>query len=271
MVISKENASAIKKAQAAGIKFVVSTGRGYTEVKPLVKEAGFNCPMITLNGAQVFDEAGKLITSAPLHDQLTSKIIHFLKKQKLYFEIVASKGIYSDNKAKRIENFAELLTRVSPDTPYKLAVIMASARLELMNINYIEDYNELVEDKHTSIFKIVTFSNEGHKVLDPIRKELEQFKSIIVTSSSSSNIEINHVNAQKGAALQAYADNLNVPLDNVMAIGDNNNDLSMLRIAGVSYAMGNAITEVKQVAKRLTSSNTENGVGHAIDEVLKEE
>ncbi|MCP9328254.1 Cof-type HAD-IIB family hydrolase [Liquorilactobacillus satsumensis] len=271
MVISEKNAAAIKKAQAAGVKFVVSTGRGYTEIKPLVKDAGFNCPMITLNGAQVFDESGKLITAAPIHDQLSTKIIRFLKQQNLYFEIVASKGIFSDNKAKRIENFAELLTRVSPETPYKLAVSMAAARLELMNINYIDDYAKLVEDPHTRIFKIVAFSNEGHQVLDPIKKELEKFDALIITSSSSSNIEINHVNAQKGAALQAYADSLNVPMDNVMAIGDNNNDLSMLKLAGVSYAMGNAITEVKKVAKRLTTSNTEDGVGHAIEEVLKED
>lgn len=55
-----------------------------------------------------------------------------------------------------------------------------------------------------------------------------------------------------------------------MAIGDNNNDMSMLKVAGVSYAMGNAITEVKRTANRLTKSNTEDGVGLAIEEVLQE-
>lgn len=271
MVISKENASAIKRAQAAGVHFIVSTGRGYTEIKPLIKDAGINCPLITLNGAQIFDENGRILSSSPIHDQLSSKIIHYLKKKKLYFEVVTSKGIFSDNKAKRIENFAELLTNVSPETPYKLAVTMAAARMELMNINYIDRYQKLVDDDHISIFEIVAFSNEGHKVLDPIKDEIQQYENLIVTSSSSSNIEINHVNAQKGAALQAYADKLNVPMDNVMAIGDNNNDISMLKVAGVSYAMDNAITEVKQLATRLTASNTKDGVGKAIDELLNED
>lgn len=211
-----------------------------------------------------------MLSSAPISDHLASKIMHFLKNQKLYFEVITSKGIYSDNQPKRIENFAELLTNINPETPFKLAVSLAAARMELMNVNYTDDYFELAADPHISIYKIVAFSNKGHTVLDPIKQKIQKIDSLIVTSSSESNIEINHINAQKGTALQTYADRLNVPMDNVMAIGDNNNDLSMLRVAGVSYAMENAINSVKQTAKRLTTSNVENGVAQAINEVLAE-
>ena len=262
MVISKRNADAIKEAQKNGVHFIVSSGRGYNEIKPLIEAADFNSPMITLNGAEVLDENGKVLSSSPLPKITAKKIIRLLRKKGLYAEVITSKGIYSDNKAKRIENFAELLTRVSPDTPYKLAVIMASNRLELMNINYTDDYMEL--------FKIVAFSSEGKKVLDPIRDEISQNSELVVTSSSESNIEINHVNAQKGIALQAYADYLNIPMDNVMAIGDNNNDVSMLKVAGMSYAMENGSNEVKMLAKRIADTNTSDGVGKAIEEVLRE-
>ena len=270
MTISKENAAAIKKAQAAGVHFIVSSGRGYTEIKPLIQDAGFNCPMITLNGAQVFDETGKLLSSAPISDQLAAKLMHFLKQKKLYFEVVTSRGIYSDNRAKRIENFAELLTHINPETSFKLAVSFAAARMELMNINYTDDYYQLVADPHLSIYKIVAFNNDGPKVLGPIKDQVKKINSLVVTSSAETNIEINHINAQKGIALQRYADLLNVPMDNVMAIGDNNNDLSMLQVAGISYAMDNAIASVKKAAKRLTSSNVKNGVAQAIEEVLQE-
>ena len=270
MVISKRNADAIKEAQKNGVHFIVSSGRGYNEIKPLIEAADFNLPMITLNGAEVLDENGKVLSSSPLPKITAKKIIRLLRKKGLYAEVITSKGIYSDNKAKRIENFAELLTRVSPDTPYKLAVIMASNRLELMNINYTDDYMELIDEKHTKVFKIVAFSSEGKKVLDPIRDEISQNSELVVTSSSESNIEINHVNAQKGIALQAYADYLNIPMDNVMAIGDNNNDVSMLKVAGMSYAMENGSNEVKMLAKRIADTNTSDGVGKAIEEVLRE-
>ena len=120
----------------------------------------------------------------------------------------------------------------------------------------------------TIIGKIVVFSTEGQKVLGPLREELSQNDNLVVTSSGARNIEINHVNAQKGVALQAYADSLNIPMDNVMAIGDNNNDVSMLKAAGISYAMGKGSDEVKLLAKHVTAPNTEDGAGIAIEEVL---
>lgn len=268
MVISKRNAAAVKEAQKQGVHFIVSTGRAYDEVKPLITEAGFNCPMITLNGAFVLDEEGKEISAAPIPDSIAKKIMLTLKKNGLYFEVITAKGVCSDNKAKRIENFAELLASISPDTPYKLAVTLASARMELMNINYVDNYMDLVDDPKTVIGKIVVFSPEGQKVLGPIKDELSKNDNLVITSSGPGNIEINHVNAQKGVALQAYADSLNIPMDNVMAIGDNNNDVSMLKAAGISYAMGNGSDEVKMLAKYVTAPNTEDGAGIAIEEVL---
>lgn len=268
MVISKRNAAAVKEAQKQGIHFIVSTGRAYDEVKPLITEAGFNCPMITLNGAFVLDENGKEISAAPIPDSIAKKIMLTLKKNGLYFEVITAKGVCSDNKAKRIENFAELLASISPDTPYKLAVTLASARMELMNINYVDNYMDLVDDPKTVIGKIVVFSPEGQKVLGPIKDELSKNDNLVITSSGPGNIEINHVNAQKGVALQAYADSLNIPMDNVMAIGDNNNDVSMLKAAGISYAMGNGSDEVKMLTKYITAPNTEDGAGIAIEEVL---
>ena len=268
MVISKRNAAAVKEAQKQGIHFIVSTGRAYDEVKPLITEAGFNCPMITLNGAFVLDENGKEISAAPIPDSIAKKIMLTLKKNGLYFEVITAKGVCSDNKAKRIENFAELLASISPDTPYKLAVTLASARMELMNINYVDNYMDLVDDPKTVIGKIVVFSPEGQKVLGPIKDELSKNDNLVITSSGPGNIEINHVNAQKGVALQAYADSLNIPMDNVMAIGDNNNDVSMLKAAGISYAMDNGSDEVKMLAQYITAPNTEDGAGIAIEEVL---
>ncbi len=268
MIISKRNAAAVKEAQKQGIHFIVSTGRAYDEVKPLITEAGFNCPMITLNGAFVLDENGKEISAAPIPDSIAKKIMLTLKKNGLYFEVITAKGVCSDNKAKRIENFAELLASISPDTPYKLAVTLASARMELMNINYVDNYMDLVDDPKTVIGKIVVFSPEGQKVLGPIKDELSKNDNLVITSSGPGNIEINHVNAQKGVVLQAYADSLNIPMDNVMAIGDNNNDVSMLKAAGISYAMGNGSDEVKMLAKYITAPNTEDGAGIAIEEVL---
>ena len=264
MTISKFNADAIKKAQKKGVHFIVSSGRCWYEVKPLLEKFDIKCPMISINGGLVLDENGKTVVSTPVPPSIARQIMARLKRAGLYFEVVTKNGVCSDDKSKRIENFAELLSSIQPDTPFKLAVSLASARMELVNIQYVKDYNDILEDPHNPIYKIVAFSQDGPKVLDPLRAEFDANPELVVTSSGERNIEINHVNAQKGIALQRYADSLNIPMDNVMAIGDNNNDVSMLKVAGVSYAMANGTDEVKAITNHLAESNVDDGVGKAI-------
>lgn len=271
MVISKTNARAIAEAERRGIKFMVSTGRGYTEAHPLLAEVGISCPMITLNGAQVYDEQGTIIENIGIEKDTIRSILKTLKEHNIYAEVVTSKGIYSDNKVKRIESVASLLVNLNPETTYKMGVVLAAARLELMNINYVDDYQELVDDNSIEVLKLIAFSDDGQKTLGPIKTELEKLGSLVITSSFVNNIEINHKDAQKGIALERVAKRLGISMDNVMSIGDNFNDVSMLQTAGVSFAMENAEEEVKGYAKYLTSNNNENGVAEAIMRSINED
>lgn len=269
MVISPRNAAAIKQAQREGVPFVVSSGRAYSEIKPLLEADQINCPMITMNGGRMFDEEGREIFAAPLPRMLADQLITRFHQAGLYIEVITEKGVFSDDKTQRIQNFAELLTRIHPGLPFKEAVIRSSARLELLNINYIDDYQELLNNPHTTFFKIVAFSSAGPTVLAPLKQELlAAHDNIAITSSAASNIEVNHTNAQKGIAVSKYADMLNIPLDNVMAIGDNNNDVSMLKVAGISYAMQNGSAEVKHLARYIAAPNDQDGVGKAIEAEL---
>lgn len=269
MVISPRNAAAIKQAQREGVPFVVSSGRAYSEIKPLLEAAQINCPMITMNGGRMFDEEGREIFAAPLPRMLADQLITRFHQAGLYIEVITEKGVFSDDKTQRIQNFAELLTRIHPGLPFKEAVIRSSARLELLNINYIDDYQELLDNPHTTFFKVVAFSSAGPTVLAPLKQELlAAHDNIAITSSAASNIEVNHINAQKGIAVSKYADMLNIPLDNVMAIGDNNNDVSMLKVAGISYAMQNGSAEVKHLARYIAAPNDQDGVGKAIEAEL---
>ncbi|AOA00767.1 MULTISPECIES: Cof-type HAD-IIB family hydrolase [Carnobacterium] len=270
MVISKTNAEAIAEAERRGIRFMVSTGRGYTEAHPLLAEVGISCPMITLNGAQVYDEFGQIIDNIGIDKATVHAILKTLKEHNIYAEMVTSKGIYSESKVKRIESVASLLVNLNPDTTYKMGVVLAAARLELMNINYVDDYQELVNDESIEVLKLIAFSDDGQRTLQPIKEQLESLGTLAITSSFINNIEINHKNAQKGIALKRTAKKLGIPLENVMAIGDNFNDVSMLDVAGVSFAMENAEEDVKKHAKHLTSNNNENGVAEAIMRSINE-
>ena len=79
-------------------------------------------------------------------------------------------------------------------------------------------------------------------------------------------IELNSINASKGNALCILCEKLGIQLENVLAIGDNENDISMLQAAGISAAMRNAEDDVKQAAKFVAGNNEEDGAAHFLEE-----
>lgn len=111
--------------------------------------------------------------------------------------------------------------------------------------------------------KILAFDSDLGKI-DLVGQELAKSPNLAVSSSSRGNLEITHSDAQKGIALATIAKQLGIDLENVMALGDNLNDISMLERVGYPVAMDNAAPEVKAVAKYITDSNENSGVGKAI-------
>ena len=79
------------------------------------------------------------------------------------------------------------------------------------------------------------------------------------------NLEISSVYANKGNGLRWLAGHLGISMEQVMALGDSDNDITMLRMAGLGVAMENAAQEIKEAADEVTSSNEEDGVAQAIE------
>lgn len=113
--------------------------------------------------------------------------------------------------------------------------------------------------------------NPDLEKINAIGAELSAIPSLAISSSSRGNLEITHSDAQKGIALESIANQLNIDLKDVMALGDNLNDVSMLERVGYPVAVENAMPEVKAVAKYVTDTNENSGVGKAIMKLLKEE
>ena len=268
--ISELNKDAVLKAQEQGIEFMVATGRAYTEAKPPLEDAGIRCGMITGNGAQAFDADGNEIFTISIDKKIAKKVMAILRENGLYFELMTSKGVYSDSQPQRLENFATLLAENIPHITFKMAIAMASTHLNMLHINYTESYDELIESDDIEVLKVITFSDGGQEVLQPIAREIEKLDDVHVTSSFPNNIEINHIEAQKGVAVKRLAEAKGIDLKEVMTIGDNFNDVSMLEVAGVSFAMGNAEDGVKKVAKYEAETNVNDGVGKAILRAISE-
>ena len=182
---------------------------------------------------------------------------------------MAADNVYSDSRLRRIANFSDLLVNLNKKLTFKKAVSFTAGSDEIMKIKYVPDFKTLLEKPSFEAMKFVAFHPDGPKVFEHICEEIKKMGNLIVTASSSTNIEINNIKAQKGIALMDYAKLQGYKPDEVMAIGDNLNDESMIRMAGVGVAMENAAPAIKEIANFITKNNNENGVAYAIRHFCK--
>lgn len=271
MEVSARNIDAIKQANEAGIEFLIATGRGLSEAKPFLKNH-VHPGYITLNGAEVFDDKENLISSNPISEKAKHEVVEYFHKYNMYFEVVTNKGIFSDNQEMRVSSLAELLVKLNPSTTYKQALKDTQERVKMTPMNYVDNYDHIFNDDSYKIMKLIGFSQHQNKVLAPLKKEIvKNIKDVVVTSSSPNNVEINSSNAQKGIALLQYAKSKNIKTEEIMAIGDNLNDYSMIRDAGTGVAMANAIPAIKELAQVMTDNNVNDGVAQIIEKVISDQ
>lgn len=270
MEVSSRNIQAIKDAEKNGIEFLIATGRGLSEAKPFLKNhvhPGF----ITLNGAEVFDTKGDLISSNPISKEAQKQVIEIFNKYNVYFEVITDKGIFSNDREARVTNLANLLMKLNPGTSFKQALKDTQERVKMMPMNFVDNYDHILNNDSYQIMKLIGFNEHQHKVLAPLKKEItKKIKDVVPTSSSPNNVEVNSIHAQKGIALLQYAENKNILPEEIMAIGDNLNDYSMIRDSGVGVAMANAIPAIKEIAQIETDSNSNDGVAQIIEKTIAE-
>ena len=116
-------------------------------------------------------------------------------------------------------------------------------------------------DKVQGVFKIDEERTEA-------RKRLEAVEGIEVTGALSNNIEVNAAGVDKGNALLWFADHLGIPHEEVAGFGDGNNDIQLLKKAGIGVAMANATDQVKAVSDYITGTNDEDGVATFIEKYI---
>ncbi|WP_337988205.1 Cof-type HAD-IIB family hydrolase [Staphylococcus capitis] len=268
--ISQENQEAIKFAQEHGITVVIATGRAFYEANTPVAETDLKVPYICLNGAEVRDETFNIMSTSHLNHSLVSKITSTLKEKDIYYQVYTNRGIYTENPQRDLEIYIDIAERAGQKADVEKIENSIQKRIDNGTLKIVDNYDKIEDIPGELIMKILAFDSDLEKI-DLVGQELAQSPNLAVSSSSRGNLEITHSDAQKGIALSTIAKQLGIDLKDVMALGDNLNDVSMLERVGYSVAMDNAAPEVKTVAKYVTDSNENSGVGKAIKKFLKEE
>ena len=236
----------------AGVHVVPASGRLISAIPGNIMDMPGLRYVITSNGASVIDLAtGRSIYERRIPAAMAARVLRRLEKYDAY------SCVYLPGE---VHNRGEL----HPGIP-----VYYSNRVAFFSRNPHDDLPGFVEERGEDAEKIFL------AIFDPrerekIRRELEEFPGIHVTSSSQINLEINHVQAEKGAAVAWLAERLLIPRENVAAMGDNENDLSMLLYAGTAVAPANAVPAVRQAASEIVPDCREAGAAVFLERVLEE-
>jgi Cof subfamily protein (haloacid dehalogenase superfamily) len=266
-LISEENKKAIVKAQAQGIEFVVATGRSYQEATYVLAQAGLTCPVICANGAEVRSKEGAILSATPISKQMAREVATRLTEKDVYFEVYTNQGAFTIDPDKAVTILVDIVMSANPEVDREEITETAGARIREGLIHSIEDYELLFADEDYQIYKLLAFSFDADR-LASANRSLSELEGLAVSTSGHDNLEITNVQAQKGIALESFVMSSGIDLVETMAIGDNYNDVSMLKKAGRAVAMGNADHYIKSLCDVITDTNEESGVAKAILEVI---
>lgn len=272
--ISDENAQAIKRAQEHGIEFMVATGRPYENAYVLTDKIGIKCTIVGLNGATTHNKDGKLIAKQVLTREEVKLIMNSLNNNHIYYELMTNKGAFSTDYDGLYGMMYELGNRELSHLPLEerqtRVRMLNEERIKNENCQFINSFDEILNDDTIDIYKVFSMSADD-EALEKAAEELRQLNQFAVTSAGHMNLEINAVHGHKGYAVFNYAETLGIKPEEVMTIGDNFNDLTMLLQAGRGVAMGTAHDDIKAQVRYVTKTNLEHGVAEAIHLMLDEQ
>ena len=229
----------------AGIAIVIATGQTSQVLRQVCAELPLTAPQIIENGAIILH----IQSGAILHEKLIPRehilpVLDTLRSAGLHRAYHTHERVYVDYGTPRAHRWYR------PPVPPAV---------------FVEDV--------ASIYPRTCIKIAGIGEEETLRDKRQEFErtfagNLYVTQSSFDIVEFLHPEVSKGNALKTIAADLSIAPEEVVAIGDNHNDIGMLRFAGLGVAMGNAHDEVKAEADYVTGSNAEEGVAKVIEELI---
>lgn len=250
--ITTDVKQAIQTALVQGIKIVITTGRPLPGVRDILDELGIygsDQYVITYNGGMVQTADGrKTLFSLPLDVKEFDKINQFMREQSTYVQVETRDAAYTTHHT--IHRWASF-----ENSLVNLPLYVLDQDAQLNEIDFIKAIANAESDELDAVQAAIPAEIANH---------------VNVIRSTANNLEFIDAKASKGNALAALVEVLDIDISETMAIGDQENDYSMIERAGIGVAMGNAIDKIKAVANCQTDTNNRSGVARAIEQYALE-
>ena len=250
--LSRENLIAIQKLHEMGIQFVPASGRTLSEMTEIV-----NIPQIRYvvysNGSAIYDKETDTHTYMCISGEVAKDIFDLLAECDCYIIVHYGGKTYE----KSYEGYEEL-------EKYNICPIICNL-LETGGVQ-LDNFEEFVSGLDNIESLSVYFSNAEVEIR--CKEIFSRDNRLFLASAWDNNFEIFSADAGKGNAMRKLLDMLEMDFEDVIYIGDNENDVEALKLAGLGLCAGNGSENAKKAADKVICTNNENVVEYTLNEIL---
>ena len=268
--IAPETAEVVRKAEAAGIRFAIATGRNHYNAKEILDEVGLTCPIVSSNGGRVLTETGDVLHEVDLTLEEARDIVSILHQEQygdIFYEMYTSAGLVAD-RGDLIEASMKNLKANGDDRSLQMYEFFKNRYYVNEDVKLVEDIQAFIDDEAGRVYKFIAFSSHLENMTALWKEIDERVAGVYVTSSGTDNIEVMAHGADKGHGITKLAEHYGVDLKDVVVIGDNLNDVPMFEVAGKGIAMGNSHEELIAISDHVTERHDEYGVANALERIM---
>ncbi len=262
----------IKKTTNKGVLVVLASGRISESVLTIAKEIGADKYYISGNGSVLYDmQKDEILYENYLTKEKVLEIIELCDKNSIYYNIYTENAVLAKSLNYNVAFYNYENTKKSSD--------------KKTDINIVEDMYNYIKNSNLNKFLKITICDESKIVFSSILKKIKNISDIDVLEVSHMSqkkiktgtkevevgyfyTEVSSKNVDKWFAIEKVMELENIKKEEVMALGDNNNDIVMIKNAGLGVAMGHSNEQVKKVADYITVDNNEDGVAKAIEQYV---
>lgn len=259
--VSPRTRAAIEQATERGVPVVLVTGRRFGSARPIALDLELSAPIVTHNGALTkISRSMEIVDHRPLDREQAARAIRFAQREDLDLILCDQpEGLGRVIVPEKTLDRNEIVTR------YLNYVRTLGIELEV-----ISDASEHCDDHLIQVLLVGSCLRMDAAYRQLRQQEMENLKALrtVYTSADMTIVDCLAPQVSKASGLRAVADRYGVRPSEIMAIGDNHNDLEMLKSVGMPLIMANAEDELKRMGFTMTKSNSEDGVAAAIEKYL---
>ena len=238
--ISPLNRYAIAKAQEKGVRFVIATGRNYARVQDLLMENDLHCDLLLMNGSEVRDARGKIISSINLPMEPLQQVVDLLHAHGMEPEFMTNRETCSiDPPEQALRSCALRMQCFHPGISYEEGLKLAHTDPFYTALRFVDGLEGLYQTG-LELRKIVSYHPDT-QVIDRLTQQFNAMEGIVCMSSFPVNVEITNARAQKGWGLEKAIEVMEIRREEVAVFGDGMNDYNMFTCFSRCYAPQNAV------------------------------